>query len=46
LGGDAIIGRIGKKWPALDRLNPDQQGIWSATLSEKRERCMTPPHHI
>jgi hypothetical protein len=33
LRGERHIGGVGKKWLAPDRLNPDQQGIWSATLS-------------
>src|SRR5712692_8929798 len=33
LRAEGRIGRVGKKWLALDRLNPDQQGICSATLS-------------
>jgi len=32
LRGERHIGGVGKKWLAPDRLNPDQQGIWSATL--------------
>src|SRR6266849_10066238 len=35
LRAEGRIGRVGKKWLALDRLNPDQQGICSATLSSK-----------
>src|SRR3989442_9381270 len=46
LRAEGRIGRVGKKWLALDRLNPDQQGICSATLSSKVEtaiwlRCIT-----
>jgi len=35
LRAEGRIGRVGKKCLALDRLNPDQQGICSATLSPK-----------
>src|SRR5262245_18042725 len=36
LRGERHIGVVGKKWLAPDRLNPDQQGIWSAALSASR----------
>ncbi len=31
---------VGKKWPALAGLNPDQQGICSATLSGEQRATM------
>jgi hypothetical protein len=34
LRGEGSIGYVGKKWVALHHLNPDQQGICSATLSD------------
>ena len=33
LRGKRRMGGVGKKWLALDHLNPDLQHIWSATLS-------------